>query len=90
MESKEMEALMAKHASIIMSRIMEHIDIKVQTIQDQIQTLKRDFGVIRAEVNNIREDLHQAKQTISNIDEKIEKEMEERIAKEAMKRACCF
>ena len=60
---------------------MEHIHIKVQTIQDQIESLKRDFGVIRAEVNNIREDLDHAKQTINDLEENIESEMEERIAK---------
>ena len=81
MESKEMEALMAKHASTIMSRIMEHIDIKVQTIQDQIESLKRDFGVIRAEVNNIREDLDHAKQTRKDLKENIESEIEEKMAK---------
>ena len=60
---------------------MKHIDIKVQTIQDQIESLKREFAVIRADVNYIREDLDHAKQKINDLEENIESEMEERIAK---------
>ena len=37
--------------------------------------------MIRADVNNIREDLDHAKKTINDLEENIESEMEERIAK---------
>jgi hypothetical protein len=74
----EIETMLAKQTNTL----KEYVKASTDCLAGKIESLKEEFDAMRANVDNIRNDLDNTKKTMNEMEQTIERELEERIAKE--------